>query len=61
MPIIMLSGSDVEREAKRAGADAFLRKPEDVLAIAVTIARLLAGKRKDWSRLPACAVDYALS
>ncbi len=47
MPIIMLSGSDVEREAKRAGADAFLRKPEDVLAIAVTIARLLATKRKE--------------
>jgi CheY-like chemotaxis protein len=46
-PIIMLSRSDVEREAKDAGADAFLRKPEDVLTIAVTIARLLATKRKD--------------
>lgn len=46
-PIIMLSGSDVELEARRAGADAFLRKPEDVLAIAVTIARLLAGKRRE--------------
>ena len=43
----MLSASDVEREAKRAGADAFLRKPEDMLAIAVTMARLLAGRRKE--------------
>lgn len=44
-PVVMFSASDVEREAKQAGADAFLRKPEDVLAIAVTIARLLAGRR----------------
>ena len=41
-PIIMFSASDVEREARRAGANAFLRKPEDVTAIAETIARLLA-------------------
>jgi hypothetical protein len=43
----MLSGSDVEIEAHRAGADAFLKKPEDVLTIAVTIARLLASKLRE--------------
>lgn len=46
MPIIMLSASDVEKEARRAGANAFLRKPEDITTIAETIARLLAGKPK---------------
>jgi CheY-like chemotaxis protein len=40
-PIIMFSASDVEREARLAGANAFLRKPEDVHAIAETIAQLL--------------------
>lgn len=40
-PIIMLSGSDVEPEAWRAGADAFLRKPEDVRRVAATVSRLL--------------------
>jgi CheY-like chemotaxis protein len=41
-PIIMLSASDIEREAWRAGANAFLRKPEDMNAIAETVTRLLA-------------------
>ena len=41
-PIILLSASDCEKEARRAGVNAFLRKPEDVLAIVETIARLLA-------------------
>lgn len=41
-PIIMLSATDCEREAWRAGVSAFLRKPEDVLKITETIARLLA-------------------
>jgi CheY-like chemotaxis protein len=49
-PIIMLSASDVEREARRAGANAFLRKPEDIAAIAETIARLLARKPKPVGR-----------
>jgi CheY-like chemotaxis protein len=43
-PIIMLSGSDIEREARRAGATAFLKKPDDMHAIAETIAQLLARK-----------------
>jgi CheY-like chemotaxis protein len=44
VPIIMLSASDAEREARRAGASAFLRKPEDMHALAEAIARLLARK-----------------
>jgi CheY-like chemotaxis protein len=44
-PIIMLSASDVEAQAKRAGANEFLRKPDDMPLIAETIARLLARKR----------------
>ena len=41
-PIIMLSAGDYEREARRAGANEYLRKPDDVVAIAETVARLLA-------------------
>lgn len=40
-PIIMLSASDIKREAIQAGADVFLRKPEQITAITGTIARLL--------------------
>jgi two-component system chemotaxis response regulator CheY len=42
MPIILLSTSDCEGEARRAGVDVLLRDPEDDLAIASAIARLLA-------------------
>jgi CheY-like chemotaxis protein len=44
-PIIMLSGDDVEMQARRAGANSFLRKREDMPALAETIARLLARKK----------------
>jgi CheY-like chemotaxis protein/tetratricopeptide (TPR) repeat protein len=44
-PIIMLSAGDVETQAKRAGANEFLRKPGDMPLIAETIARLLARKK----------------
>jgi CheY-like chemotaxis protein len=44
-PIIMLSGDDMEAQARRAGANTFLRKPEDVPVIAETVARLLARKK----------------
>jgi FixJ family two-component response regulator len=37
----MLSASDVAMEARRAGADAFLRKPNDIGRLAETIARFL--------------------
>jgi CheY-like chemotaxis protein len=40
-PIVMLSGTDCETEAWRAGVDAFLRKPDDIDQVASTIARLL--------------------
>ncbi|MBV9924104.1 MAG: response regulator [Acidobacteria bacterium] len=47
VPVIVLSASgDAEREARRAGASAFLRKPDDMHALAETIARLLARKQK---------------
>jgi two-component system chemotaxis response regulator CheY len=41
-PIIMLSADEVEMDARRAGANAYLRKPGDVGKIAETVARLLA-------------------
>jgi CheY-like chemotaxis protein len=43
-PVIVLSASEVETEAWRAGADAFLRKPDDMGAIASTVRRLLKGR-----------------
>ena len=44
-PIIMLSGDEGEMEARRAGANHFLRKPGDLGSIPETVARLLARKR----------------
>ncbi|HYH86734.1 MAG TPA: response regulator [Pyrinomonadaceae bacterium] len=40
-PIIMFSASDLAREAHGAGADVFLKKPNDVKALVGTINRLL--------------------
>ena len=40
-PIIMLSASDVEKEAWQAGVDAFLRKPEDIDQLITMVTRLL--------------------
>lgn len=40
-PIIMISASDVERDAWRAGANAFLRKPQDLGQLEATVRRLL--------------------
>lgn len=45
-PVIMLTASDVEKEARRNGANAFLRKPEEINMITETIAGLLTRKRK---------------
>lgn len=42
IPIIMLSATPVEAEAREAGADAFLQKPQDVTSLVETVARLLA-------------------
>jgi two-component system phosphate regulon response regulator PhoB len=46
LPIIMLSGDDVEKEAWRAGVDAFLRKPEGVERLPAIIMRALNDRRK---------------
>ena len=40
-PIIMLSADYCEREARLAGANEFLRKPQDIGKIVETVARLL--------------------
>jgi DNA-binding response OmpR family regulator len=40
-PIVMLSGTDCETEAWRAGVDAFLKKPEQIDEVPSTVARLL--------------------
>jgi CheY-like chemotaxis protein/tetratricopeptide (TPR) repeat protein len=45
-PIIMLSGDDCEKEAWRAGVNAFLRKPDAVDQVASTITRLLEENRE---------------
>ena len=46
LPIIMLSAEDCEKEAWRAGVDAFLKKPEGVSQLPITIARALDEPRK---------------
>jgi two-component system, chemotaxis family, chemotaxis protein CheY len=40
-PIIMLSASPYEAEARRAGADVFLKKPEDIYVLVETATQLL--------------------
>lgn len=41
-PIMMLSASEVEREAWRAGVNAFLRKPQDIEGLTAMVTRLLS-------------------
>jgi CheY-like chemotaxis protein len=41
VPVIVLSGTAVEEEVMRAGANAFLRKPEDISSVVQTISHLL--------------------
>ena len=45
VPVVMLSASDVEAEAWRAGADAFLKKPDDIRRLTEMVARLLSKNR----------------
>jgi len=47
LPLIMLSGDDVEKEAWRAGVDAFVRKNDAVNLLPSTITRLLEERRKN--------------
>jgi CheY-like chemotaxis protein len=39
-PIIMLSATDCSEDARRAGVDLFLRKPEDIHALVEAVRRL---------------------
>jgi CheY-like chemotaxis protein len=41
IPIIMFSASECSRDARLAGANEFLRKPQDIGKIVETVARLL--------------------
>jgi CheY-like chemotaxis protein len=43
-PIIMLSASDIERDALHAGINAFLRKPQDIGRLTAMVTRLLTKK-----------------
>jgi DNA-binding response OmpR family regulator len=45
LPVVMLTAADCEREARRAGVSAFLRKPEGVKELVPTIKRLLNSGR----------------
>lgn len=40
-PIIMISASELSREARRAGADLFLKKPENIYTIVQHIIELI--------------------
>ncbi|HZH90789.1 MAG TPA: response regulator [Pyrinomonadaceae bacterium] len=40
-PVIIISATDCEREALRTGANAFLKKPDDINQLVSTITRLL--------------------
>ena len=42
IPVIVLSGTAVEEAVVRAGADAFLRKPEDISSVVEAITQLLS-------------------
>ena len=44
-PVVMLSAGAQEDEARRAGADEFLRKPEDVARLVEVVRLLLARAR----------------
>jgi CheY-like chemotaxis protein/tetratricopeptide (TPR) repeat protein len=46
IPLIMLTAGDIEKEARQQGVNAFLKKPDEVMAVTETIARLLARKLK---------------
>lgn len=46
-PIIMLSAVNRPREALKAGANLFLRKPDDISALPENVARLLADKSEN--------------
>jgi CheY-like chemotaxis protein len=46
-PIVLISLEDISEEAARAGADAFLRKPNNLIELVETIRRLLDARTSD--------------
>lgn len=46
-PIVLISLEDIAEESARAGADAFLRKPNNLIELVDTIRRLLAARDAD--------------
>ena len=46
-PIILISLEDISEDARRAGADAFLRKPNNLIELVNTIERLLDARDAD--------------
>jgi CheY-like chemotaxis protein len=50
-PIIVLSASAVGAEAREAGADLFLHKPQDVSSLVETIERLLCERQQEHERI----------
>ena len=45
-PVVIISASEVGGEARRAGVNAFLKKPEDINRVVETIERLLASEKR---------------
>ena len=43
-PIVLISLQDISDEARSAGADAFLRKPNNLIELVETVRRLLAAR-----------------
>lgn len=46
LPVVLLSGSDGAADARRAGADAFLKRPEGMKSLVETLTRLLDESRR---------------
>jgi CheY-like chemotaxis protein len=46
-PVVLISLEDITDEAKRAGADAFLRKPNNLIELVDTIRRLLDARASE--------------
>lgn len=46
IPVAVLSATPVEAEAREAGADVFLRKPQDIVLLAETISTLVGERRQ---------------
>lgn len=45
-PIILISLEDIAEEARNAGADAFLRKPNNLIELVETVRRLLTSSTR---------------